>query len=125
MKSLNHKLNQKKPPTEHEEQVAFVNWMRLQFPAVRFYTVPNGLRTGFKQAIKAKREGMSAGVPDICVPAWSLYIEMKRTVGGVLSQDQKEWIHYLEEHCNQKVIVAKGCSDAVRQVMEFIDNKNI
>lgn len=115
------KANKKSPiPTEHEEQSAFVEWFRLQFPSVRIAAIPNGIRTGFKQAIKAKKEGLSRGFPDLIVPAWNIFVEMKRSKGGAVSPEQKDWHEYLEEHCEAKVIVAKGCQDAVNQIMEYL-----
>lgn len=107
-------------PLEYEEQVTFVEWVKMQFPHIRFFAVPNGTRTSFKQAIKIKKSGGSPGVPDLYFPAWKVWIEMKRQKGGVLSIEQKEWIYYLEEHCGDKVIVAKGCSDAIKQLMEYL-----
>lgn len=106
-------------PTEHQEQAAFVQWFRLQFPAIRIMAIPNGLRTSMMQAIKAKREGLSAGAPDLFIPAWGLWIEFKRSKGGRLSPEQKDWHLYLEEHCNQKVIVANGCMDGVNKIMSI------
>ena len=110
----------KKILTEHEEQAQFIEWFKLQFPHVKIAAIPNGLRTSIRQAVKAKKEGMSKGFPDIIIPAWNCYIEMTRTKGGVVSPEQKEWHLYLEEHCSAKVIVAKGCMDAVNQVMKLV-----
>jgi hypothetical protein len=107
-------------PKEHDEQVAFVTWFKYQFPHVRIAAIPNGLRTSIRQAIKAKREGMSAGYPDLHIPAWNLYIEMKRQKGGVLSPEQKSWHQYLEDHCSSTVIVAKGCEDAIKKLQDFL-----
>lgn len=106
-------------PTEHQEQSDFVKWWRLQFPSIRIMAIPNGLRTSMMQAIKAKREGLSAGAPDLFIPAWGLWIEFKRSKGGRLSPEQKDWHLYLEEHCNQKVIVANGCMDGVNKIMSI------
>lgn len=114
-----------KVPTEHEEQVAFVTWWKYQFPHVRIAAIPNGLRTSIKQAIKAKREGISAGFPDIIVPAFNLYIEMKRSKGGAVRPEQKSWHEYLEDHCDATVIVGKGADDAIKQVLEFVKSKNL
>jgi hypothetical protein len=44
---------------------------------------------------------------------------MKREKGGVLSEDQKSWIDYLEGH-QYYCLVAKGCEDAKQQIGEFI-----
>lgn len=107
-------------PKEHDEQVMFVQWFRLQFPHIRIMAVPNGVRTSIRQAIKAKREGMSAGFPDLFIPQLNVYIEMKRRKGGVLSPEQKDWHFYLEEHCNAKVFVAKGYEDAIEKLMQYL-----
>jgi hypothetical protein len=57
-------------------------------------------------------------VPDLCVPEWSLWIEMKRQEGGRLSEKQKDWIAYLEE-IGHTVIVGKGWEDARAQVLSL------
>lgn len=110
-------------PTEHEEQVAFVKWFRIQFPHIRIFAIPNGIRTGFKQAIKAKNEGMSAGVPDLFIPEWGVWLEQKRQKGSVTSPEQKDWHRYLEDRCGHKVIIAYGCTDGVSKIMELTRNK--
>jgi hypothetical protein len=46
---------------------------------------------------------------------------MKRKSGGRLSPDQKKIIEYLESE-GYKVIVAKGATDASKQIMEARDN---
>lgn len=60
------------------------------------------------------------GIPDLFVPEWSLWIEMKRTKGGKLSPDQRDWIRYLTELGNT-VHVAYGAEDAMKFVDEFAD----
>jgi hypothetical protein len=112
-------------PTEHAEQSSFVQWMKYQHPAIRFFAIPNGVRTGFKQALKIKREGGSPGIPDLYFPFWKIWIEFKRVKGGSVSFEQKEWHQYLEDHCGDKVIIAKGCDDAIKQLMAYLTrNKN-
>jgi len=85
-------------PTEHFEQREFVKWFRHRL----------------------KAEGVASGVPDLFVPAWRLWIEMKRVKGGSLSAEQKDWIAYLQNvgYC---VIVGKGADDAKRQISAFFD----
>ena len=65
-----------------------------------------------------KLEGVSPGVPDLFIPAWNLWVEMKRSVGGRLSAEQKDWISYLQDvgHC---AIVCAGCNDAQEKVRQF------
>ena len=105
-------------PTEHEEQREFVRWFRLQYPGVRIFATPNGGSRNPATAGRLKAEGVSKGVPDLYVPAWKMWIEMKRTKGGALSADQKDWIAYLHE-IGDTALVTKGCEDAVKQVIEF------
>lgn len=58
-------------------------------------------------------------MPDLCVPEWSLWIEMKRQEGGRLSAAQKDWIEYLEE-VGHTVIVGKGWEDAREQIIRVL-----
>ncbi len=106
-------------PTEHEEQRELVRWFRQTWPGVRIFAVPNGGARSKATAGRLKAEGVASGVPDLFVPAWRLWIEMKRTKGGSLSPEQKDWIAYLESvgYC---VIVGKGAEDAKRQISTFL-----
>lgn len=109
-------------PTEHEEQVGLVNWFRGRFPGVLIFAIPNGEKRSISVARRLKAEGVTPGVPDLVVPEWRLWIEMKRATGGRLSQEQKDMICYLEA-VGYNVIVGRGASDASRQVLEWLDNR--
>ena len=104
--------------SEHAEQVTFVQWFRRQHPSVRIFAIPNGGQRNVVVAGKMKAEGVSRGVPDLYVPAWGLWIEMKRTKGWALSPEQRDWIGYLGG-LGHTVIVGKGADDAIRQVQAF------
>jgi hypothetical protein len=78
----------------------------------------NGSDISIGAAVKAKKEGVSSGVPDLYIPAWKTWIEMKRQKGGSVSPDQKEWIQYLES-IGDKVIIGKGCEDAARKLIQL------
>ena len=102
-------------PSEHLEQVRLVAWFRKTYPDTRIFAIPNGgARTG-SQGLKFKSEGVSPGVPDLFIPAWGMWIEMKRQKGGTVSPDQKDWIAYLDD-CGYQCIVGKGFDDAKRQI---------
>lgn len=105
-------------PTEHEEQREFVRWFRQTFHGVRIFAIANGGARSKATAGRLKAEGVVSGVPDLFVPAWRLWVEMKRTKGGSLSPEQKDWIAYLQEvgYC---AIVCKGAEDAKRQISAF------
>ena len=89
------------PPLEHAEQVAFVTWFRFQFPKVLIHSTPNGASLSGTKAQRAaqmarlKAEGLVPGMPDLHVPEWRLWIEMKRTKAGKLSDEQVRCIEYL------------------------------
>lgn len=101
--------------SEHLQQVRLVSWFRRSYPDVRIFAVPNGGARSGPQGAKLKAEGVSSGVPDLCIPAWSLFIEMKRQTGWTLSPAQKDWIAYLES-IGHRVIIGRGFDDAKRQI---------
>jgi hypothetical protein len=111
-------------PKEHLEQVGFVNWFRASYPSVLIYAVPNGEHRAYSAGKRLKGEGVTAGIPDLHVPEWDLWIEMKRSTGGRLSLEQRDIIRYLENTCGKTVIVGKGAADASRQVLEFVSRRN-
>jgi len=109
-------------PTEDHEQMMLVQWFKRTFPDVRIFSVPNGGHRHPAVAAKMKATGVSSGVPDLFVPAWRLWIEMKRSKGGSLSAEQKDWCAYLES-VGHRVIVGKGAEDARAKIIEFLDQQ--
>jgi len=110
-------------PTEHAEQVTFLSQFEKSYPGVRIFAVPNGGFRNKSVAVKLKAEGVRKGVPDLFIPAWNLWIEMKRTKGGSLSPDQKDWISYLES-VGHTVIVGKGWQAAIEAVKAWEKHRN-
>ena len=109
-------------PTEHEEQRELVKWFRQSFDGVRIFAIPNGGARSITTAAKLKVEGVSAGVPDLYVPAWKLWIEMKRTKGGVVDKAQKDWHDYLTA-IGDVVIVCRGADEAKRMIEIEMEGK--
>lgn len=105
--------------TEHEEQREFVRWFRQGYKGVRIFAIPNGGQRSMAAASRLKVEGVSAGVPDLFIPEWRLWVEMKRTKGGSVSAEQKDWIAYLE-NCGYTCMVAKGADQAKEKVLGFV-----
>lgn len=97
--------------TEHEEQRELVSWFRKTYPEVVIFAIPNGGARSASVAGRLKAEGVLPGVPDLFIPGWHTWIEMKRTKGSSVSKEQKEFHKYLEcvGYC---VIVARGCEEA-------------
>ena len=113
----------KTSPSEHSEQVGFINWFRVKYPNVLIFAIPNGEKRAITVAKRLKAEGVVRGIPDLLIPQWTLWVEMKRISGGRLSPEQKAMIQYLEG-IGQKVIVAKGAADASKQILEHCREKN-
>ena len=95
-----------------------MRWFRRKFSDVRIFAIPNGGYRSQAAGAKLKAEGASAGVPDLFVPAWRLWIEMKRQKGGRVSPEQTDWIEYLES-LGHTCIVCSGSENAQAQVDAF------
>jgi len=103
--------------SEHVEQREFVRDFRRAFPGVLIFAIPNGGARSSSVAAGLKAEGVTPGVPDLCIPAWGpLWIEMKRADGGEVSDSQRKVHAYLRQYCGQTVIVAHGAEDAKSQL---------
>jgi hypothetical protein len=111
--------------SEQQEQAAFVSWFSYQYPGVLIHSIPNGAHlagTGPIRAMKMakmKAAGLVPGIPDLFVPEWTIWVEMKRQQGGRLSDDQETIIGYLR-NIGHRVIVGKGWEDAATQLREEV-----
>ena len=112
-----------KVPSEHYEQVELVNWFRHTYPSVLIYAVPNGGNRSASEANAMVLEGVVAGVPDLHVPEWDLYIEMKRTKGGIVSDEQWEIMKKLTM-AGKRCLVGRGFEDAKAQIEQFYFENN-
>lgn len=118
-------------PLEAEEQKTLFEWaaiMERQYPELRFmYHVPNGGRRRTKEAMHLKAEGVRAGVPDIVLPTargcfHGLYIELKRQKSGSLSQDQKDYLDFLQKqgYC---AVMCRGWKQAASTILMYLGSK--
>lgn len=117
---LDKKPTKKKVPTEDIEQITFLNWFKKEHPNVLIFHIPNG---GFRHkatAIQLKLLGVVSGIPDLFIPEFNLWIEMKRTKGSVTSDRQKEIINYLNT-IGHSAVICKGYKEAIKAVEAFLD----
>lgn len=98
---------------EHVIQRQSVQWIRQWTPYVVF-AIPNGEQRSRTTGGRLKAEGVLAGVPDLCIPALSLFIEMK-TATGEVSAIQKE-VHERLRRDGQTVEVCRSVEDVMRVV---------
>ncbi len=113
--------------SEAQEQAALFQWAQLarqQYKELELmYHVPNGGRRDSKEAVSLKRQGVKAGVPDICLPAgkggyFGLYIELK--VGrNKTSSMQDLWIKRLQD-MNYRTVVCYGWLKAREVIEEYL-----
>jgi hypothetical protein len=116
-------------PTEAQEQVALFKWAELQagkYPELKLlFAIPNGGSRNIIEAVHLKAQGVKAGVPDLCLPvarggSHALYIELKRTKGGVVSVDQKSWLLALADQ-GYAVAVCKGWEAAAEIIKGYLE----
>ncbi len=105
--------------TEDEEQIKFLQHFKRTYPKVLIYHTPNGGQRHIATAMKMKALGVVKGIPDLFIPEFKLWVEMKR-VKGKLSDEQKAMNEYLES-VGYKVIVAYGCDDGINKMFTYLN----
>lgn len=113
-------MKSKQQSSEASHQYGFLIWFHQKFPGVLIYHCPNGEKRSIKTAVRLKKMGVVAGIPDLFIPAWNLYIEMKREKGGVVSEAQEKIMTYLTRH-GYVCLVCHGATDASRKVLKFLE----
>jgi len=110
-----------KVPLEHVEQVTFLGWFAETYPGVKILAIPNGGYRHPNEAQKLKLEGVLNGVPDLFVPEWNLWIEMKRISGSKILREQAMFADYVRDACGHSHIFAFGWQDATKRVTTFYE----
>lgn len=114
---------------ESEEQRALFEWAAWsmgKWPELAMlFHIPNGGKRGKAEAGRLKAEGVSAGVPDLCLPVprggyHGLYIELKRIKGGEVSKSQKEWLALLNRQ-GYFAMVCFGWQEAARTITKYLE----
>jgi VRR-NUC domain len=99
-------------------QISVIAYLRAVLPtSVRVHSSQNGLFTSKASAGKAKAEGMTSGVPDICLVrsgGLCAFIELKSKKGR-LSENQIEYLDW----CAMNGIPAAVCR-SIDDVRDFL-----
>jgi hypothetical protein len=95
----------------------FCRWLEKQ--GIFFHSIPNGGNRDEIEARRLKDEGLQAGIPDLFIPGFRLYVEMKRRKGGTVSQKQKEKMAILEG-LGYDCIVCRGAKEAVEKTSKYL-----
>lgn len=118
--------------SEHDEQVAVIDWLFQQsakYPELDLtFAVPNGAMLGGGKigAIRAnvlKAEGMRPGAPDLVIPSarggyFGVFLEMK-TKTGKLSENQEQFIVEAEKQ-GYMCFVAYGADEAIEMLEGYL-----
>ena len=113
-------------PSESDQQIKFVEYLRQN--NIPHYAIPNGEKRDIRTAQRLKMQGVSKGIPDICITLakggyFGLYIEMKALENGRLSKEQKEWFEVLSANGYHRC-VCHGYVEAINRVEEYIRMKD-
>ena len=112
---------------ESQEQQALMGWAELmsgRYPElVYLFHIPNGGKRSKIEAARLKREGVKAGVSDLCLPAphgkyHGLYLEMK-TKGGRISPEQKDFLAFVKNN-GYAAFVAWSWDEAAEMIEKYI-----
>ena len=108
--------------SEHEIQVACVEWFRYQYPKSIIYSIPNGGKRNVIVAQKLKAEGVLAGVPDLHIPISNgsyngLYIELK--AGKNKPTDNKITIMEKLQNEGYKCVVCWSLDEFMQEVKDY------
>lgn len=115
--------------TEEQEQIALFNWAawmsKTKWPEIAMmYHVPNGGYRNKAEAGRFRAQGVKPGVPDIVLPVarsgyHGLYIELKRTEGGRVSEEQRAWMDRLTEQ-GYYTAVCRGWEEAKNVIEGYL-----
>ena len=102
--------------------------MKAQYPELDLlYHIPNGGSRNKIEAANLKRQGVRAGVPDLCLPVargeyHGIYIEMKHGKNKP-TQKQEEWLEKLTKQ-GYLTAVAYTYEAAADILLKYIKMKN-
>lgn len=114
--------------SESQEQQALFQWaavMEGKYPELkRLHHIPNGGKRDIRTAKRLKAEGVKPGVPDIFLPVprhgfHGLYIEMKADKSCKTTDNQDDWIEFLNEQ-GYRAIVCHGWDEASKEILEYL-----
>lgn len=113
---------------EAKEQETLMQWAALQskhYPMLELlFHIPNGGSRNVVEAVNLKKQGVKAGVPDLCLPVarggfHGLYIELKANKNQA-SEKQKYWLEQLNKQ-GYKAIVCWGFEQAVEAITKYLE----
>ena len=111
--------------SEQETLIAWANLNDYRCPELRLlYHVPNGGSRNKLEAANLKRQGVKAGVPDLCLPVarkgfHGLYIEMKYGKNRT-TENQNRWLFALKDQ-GYKTEVCYSADEAAKVIADYLE----
>jgi len=104
--------------TEEWEQRQLVQWARRYPWGQLLFHIPN------ENHHHDTDIGVRSGVPDLFLPVpmggrHGLFVEMKRTDGGRLSEAQRRWLGWLSE-LGYEAVCCHGCEEARDAIVRYM-----
>lgn len=112
LKAIQAEKAQANLKSESQIQADFLKNFRTLYGDTLIFSIPNGVNAGKREKSKLKTQGLISGAPDLFIPEWRLFIEMKRDDGGKVDPKQQIMLDKLTGmgyHC----VVAKGSEEAL------------
>lgn len=127
--SVSKNLESSSKKSEAQEQSELINWVHncieldIYPELIMLYAVPNGGLRNKLEAVNLKRQGVVAGVPDLCLAVpkgkyHGLYIEMK-VHPNKTTQQQDIWLYNLSRY-GYAVAVCYGCVSAKKTIEKYL-----
>ena len=103
-------------PLEKDEQKRLCKWLKEN--KIGHFATGLGVKLGLdvKYVASLKSQGHYSGIPDLVILLGNgkiCFVELKRQKGGVVSEEQKKWIEYLNNN-GYPAKVCKGCDEAIK-----------
>lgn len=109
---------------ESDEQIAVVTY--CEYRKIPVFHIPNGGSRNKIEAANLKKQGVRAGVPDLCIPVsrkgyHGLFIEMKAGRNKA-TETQKQWIELLNKN-GYLATVCNGAGEAINTIENYFSNE--
>ena len=112
---------------EERVQIAIIKYVKLAYPHILYCASLGGIRTSFKQAVKAKATGYVKGFPDLAIyepigKYYGLFLEIKSDKKKYATKEQRQWIVDLNKR-GYYACVAKGFDETKQIVDKYFTGK--
>lgn len=118
-------------PSESDEQQWLFEWAKRQekvYPGLELmYHIANEGKRSAAGGKSLVEQGLKKGVPDICLPVakggyHGMYVELKRTKGGRVGEEQEKWLSELKNQ-GYHTALCRGWEQAKNEIAAYMSGK--